>query len=98
MRPIIRRADRLAQVGPHGDGESMCARAGVASVESGCATAHDQERKLAAEVAGWALTTLALKLDQRKTLLVTLLKDKVAIRSALHTATSCEVHAFLGDA
>ena len=36
--------------------------------------------------------------DQRKTLLVTLLKDKVAIRSALHTATSCEVHAFLGDA
>ena len=35
---------------------------------------------------------------RRKTLLVTLLKDKVAIRSALHTATSCEVHAFLGDA
>ena len=33
---------------------------------------------------------------QRKTLLVTLLKDKVAIRSAPHT--SCEVHAFLGDA
>ena len=34
--------------------------------------------------------------NQRKTLLVTLVKDKVAIRSAPHM--SCEVHAFLGDA
>ena len=34
--------------------------------------------------------------SESKTLLVTLLKDKVAIRSAPHT--SCEVHAFLGDA